>query len=104
MEEQVRSRSIRAVAAAVAATWLLSASAVPAASQPALTLDAVMRRVGAYVDNYAARASLFVATERYEQRADGTASNRNRHRSTVAEVALLKIDVLGGWQQFRDVT
>lgn len=103
MKAHVLPRSIRA-ATAVAAIWVFSGPAAFTASQPALTLDAVMRRVGAYVDNYAARASLFVATERYEQRADGTASNQKRQRSTVAEVALLKIDVFGGWQQFRDVT
>lgn len=95
---------MRVLATAAAAIWILATPGIDAVSQPALTLDAVMRRVGAYVDNYAARASLFVATERYEQRADGTGNNRNRQRSTVAEIALLKIDVFGGWQQFRDVT
>jgi hypothetical protein len=97
-------RNVNAGALAVALAWLLAMPRVHAVSQPALSLDAVMRRVGAYVDNYGARASLFVATERYEQRTDGTGSNRNRRRSTVSEVALLEIDAFDGWQQFRDVT
>ena len=104
MAIQVPRPSVRAGACAIAAIWLLATPALGSASQPALTLEAVMRRVGAYVDNYAARASLFVATERYEQRADGTGATQKWQRSTVAEVALLKIDVFGGWQQFRDVT
>jgi len=104
VEARVLRQTIRAGASALAATWMLASPAADAVAQRGPTLDAVMRRVGAYVDNYAARASLFVATEHYEQRTDGSTSARSRQRSTTAEVALLRIDLLGAWQQFRDVT
>ena len=84
--------------------WMLASPAADDARQRASALDAVVRRIGGYVDNYGARASLFVASERYEQRTDGSTSARSRQRTTVAEVALLRVEALGGWQQFRDVT
>jgi hypothetical protein len=62
-----------------------------------------MRRVGAYVASYGARASVVVATERYTQQTTGNTSSPHARRVIAAEFAIVKVDTITGWIGFRDV-
>src|SRR3954469_23908815 len=74
----------------------------PAAEVP--SVKDVMRRVGAYVDGYGAKASIVVATEQYAQQARSmTVGYEPVMRRLVSDFAIVKVDGLRGWQGFRDV-
>jgi hypothetical protein len=63
----------------------------------------VMKKVGAYVDDYGQRASIVVATEHYTQEVTGNSEVAQRRRFMVADFAIVKIESLDMWQGFRDV-
>lgn len=67
-----------------------------------LSLKDVMRRVGAYVDDYGDRASIVVCTERYEQHAQASVA-REQTRTLISDFALVHADAIHGWLGFRDV-
>ena len=71
------------------------------AAQRVPSVGDIMQRVGAYVDAYGGRASIVVATERYEQEAGGNRDAPAR-REIVSEFAIAMIED-SGWQGFRDV-
>jgi hypothetical protein len=73
-----------------------------ASAQPSLSVKDVMARVERYVEGYGERASVVVATERYEQTASGSES-AEQHRTLVSDFALVHADAIHGWLGFRDV-
>jgi hypothetical protein len=74
----------------------------PAAQGRVPPLNDLLRRVGGYVQSYGEKASLVVATERYEQHeTDGRAPER--HRQLVSEFAIVHDDRLEEWLGFREV-
>src|SRR5215471_10874875 len=82
---------------------LLAASMPVGAARAPLSVKDVMRRVGAYVDAYGDKASIVVATERYEQRARASSKDREEARTLVSDFALVYADAIHGWMGFRDV-
>jgi hypothetical protein len=76
--------------------------AVVVALPAPLSVKEVMRRVGAYVDEYGDKASIVVCTERYQQHADGSATVAST-RTLVSDFALVYADAIHGWLGFRDV-
>ena len=84
---------------------LLTAAAGPRASDDQRTpsIKDVMRRVGAYVDGYGAKASVVVATEEYTQELRGSSGNGPDRRRLLADFAIVKVDSLNAWWGFRDV-
>jgi hypothetical protein len=106
--------------AAVVATPVVSAPTVappvvekPPPATPAGAAKEIMRRVGAYVEQYGGQASLLVGVENYSQSADGilVATGRGvmelrteRRRRLVSEFALVpNAAASGGWLGYRDV-
>lgn len=84
------------------ASWL--ALVTPAAQTPAApSLEAVLQRVGNYVESYGEKAALVVSIEKYTQSValEGV-ENMPKPRQLVAEFALVKTGD-GSWIGFRDV-
>ncbi|HEX9368089.1 MAG TPA: hypothetical protein VF921_15770, partial [Vicinamibacterales bacterium] len=82
---------------------MLVVAARPPAAGP--SLKDVVRRMGAYVQAYGAKASIVVATERYTQEVTSPSIEPSPHqvRVLVADFAIVKTAGLGGWIGFRDV-
>ena len=79
-------------------------AAPPVRTEPRiLSVKDVMRRVAAYVDAYGAKAQIVVATEHYTQEARSNVPAGPQTRRLVADVAIVKVPRLRGWQGFRDV-
>ena len=99
------SRLVDVVPGAAAATAVsaapATASGVPARRDP--ELEAVLQRVGEYVEGYGEQASLIIATEHYEQRFKDPPLGQPSERKLVADVALFKSNDATGWIGFRDV-
>lgn len=83
---------------------LLSAMlAVGLAAADGPSAKQIMRRVAAYVDAWGDKASIVVATERYTQTVTGSDSEESRHRSLVADFAIVRVEAHRTWLGFRDV-
>src|SRR5687768_5131349 len=59
--------------------------------QPPVSVTDVMRRAGAYVDGYGAKASIVVATEHYTQQATGSGAGVPAMRRIVADFAIVNV-------------
>lgn len=62
----------------------------------------VMKKVGAYVQDYGQRASIVVGSERYTQETKGNTTSPHRERLILADVAIVRVHA-DGWVGFRDV-
>jgi hypothetical protein len=72
-------------------------------TQSILSVKDVMRRVAAYVDAYGERASIVVATERYDQEALTGGTIGPEHRQLLSDFAIVYVAAERGWQGYRDV-
>lgn len=86
----------------VAAVLFVAAAASGSGFADAVSLKDVMRRAGAYVDEYGDRASIIVCTERYEQHAEASTASPQT-RILTSDFALVYADAIHGWLGFRDV-
>jgi len=86
-----------------AALLVVAVSASVSGRADKLSLKDVMRRVDDYVDAYGDKASIVVATERYEQRARASSTEKEEARTLVSDFALVYADAIHGWLGFRDV-
>jgi hypothetical protein len=94
-------RRVRRVRGVLGVLGLLGG--VPVQAQHALSVNDVMKRVERYVDAHGEKASIVVATERYEQTARGTGGGVAATRTLVSDFALVHADAIHGWLGFRDV-
>ena len=83
------------IAALMASTLTLGGRAVS-------SLDDIVSRMTAYVDTYGDKASIVVATERYEQSAVNTRFHSTDRRTLVSEFAIVRA-ADRRWVGFRDV-
>jgi hypothetical protein len=91
---------VRSVLLAVAVV----AAAIPfSAASDKPSLKDVVRRVTQYVDEYGAKASIVVATERYAQASTGSGGGGDQKRVLVADFAIVKAEANHTWIGFRDV-
>ena len=89
-----------ATATAVSAAPPVAASPTPRRDPE---LEAVLQRVGQYMEGYGEKASLIIATEHYEQRFPDAPLGQPSERKLLAELALFKSNDATGWIGFRDV-
>jgi hypothetical protein len=92
------------ITAATVCSWMWSPAVTIGQSPTTPPISKAIERVAAYVNTYAQRASVLVATERYNQtvtgpRPPGTAGAAQ----TVAEFAIVKTSGSQRWIGFRDV-
>lgn len=80
----------------------LMAIGLTVAARAASSLDDIVRRMAAYVDAYGDRASIVVATERYEQSAVNTRLHNSDRRTLLSEFAIVRT-ADRRWVGFRDV-
>jgi len=89
------------------ACWIVAAVAVtvtapaPAASPAGPTLGQVIKRVGAYLDDYGARLATVIGVEHYEQTWTTPADATSHERHLVSEIALVRVK--DDWLGYRDV-
>ncbi len=86
---------------AVAVVAVAAIPSSPASDKP--SLKEVVRRVTQYVDQYGAKASIVVATERYTQASTGSGGGGDQKRVLVADFAIVKAEANHTWIGFRDV-
>ena len=89
-----------ATATAVSAAPPVAASPTPRRDPE---LEAVLQRVGQYMEGYGEQASLILAVERYEQHYQNAPIGQPSARKLLAEFALFKTRDETGWVGFRDV-